>query len=531
MLDIVESIAKNENFQLTCPLKNEIHEYSLPAITSAHAHGMSYFIKKGLLETVRLCLIRRKHINMVFFRRKTDADASELASFNTFKEQQEKQQESENNDSDRYVWIGAVTQSSFSISIDMNDDEQQILIAKDEKFENIVQTADYNSNTNKTSDVRVFRNLRSYNIQNLEPGTKYVLGLRTGTGDKHIGSIRTFTSENKSREIMFAFGSCQRGYNRSESLAEIALWREAMEERKPAVPFLFIHMGDLHYSDIVRNDVALFEDAHRRTVAEFNASKLFRTTPVVYMWDDHDFGANNSDSKSESKPAAFSAYKNMIPSYPTQEDSIYQAFTVANVRFILTDVRSEAIHSEESMISKSQQEFLYHELKQWEKFDVVVWMSTRPWIDKPKKGADSWGGFQIQRREIANFIAKNKINNLMLISGDAHMLAVDDGTNSAYADEEYSAQGFPVFQAAPLAGFGTVKGGPYSHGVRTQHWRMNRQYGLMSINPIPSAKGTLSEISFKGYRILGKNYAKDTEELLSKEPIIEYKTRLPREWK
>ena len=288
-------------------------------------------------------------------------------------------------------------------------------------------------------------------------------------------------------------------------------------------------MGDLHYSDIATNNVTLFEDAHRKTVTQHNAAKLFRTTPTVYIWDDHDYGKNNADSRSQSKPAALSAFKNMIPSYESNHDSIYHAFTVANVRFIMTDVRSESDPSCQCMLSESQLEFFYQELRQWNDYDVVVWMTTRPWIDKPKQGADTWGGYQKQRNEIANFIAELKIDNLIQIAGDAHMLAVDDGTNSCYADEKYHAKGFPVFQAAPLAGLGSIKGGPYSHGVRTRWFWMNRQYGLLSIRPKSTATGSASEIKFSGFRIKDRDYAQSPQELWEKKPIIEYETTLPRE--
>ena len=45
----------------------------------------------------------------------------------------------------------------------------------------------------------------------------------------------------------------------------------------------------------------------------------------------------------------------------------------------------------------------------------------------------------------------------MIVSGDAHMVALDDGTNSE--------GGFPVLQAAALDRPGSDKGGPYSGGT------------------------------------------------------------------
>jgi hypothetical protein len=48
-----------------------------------------------------------------------------------------------------------------------------------------------------------------------------------------------------------------------------------------------------------------------------------------------------------------------------------------------------------------------------------------------------------------------------MLAADAHMLAIDDGTNSGYAGGR---GGFPVFQAAALESPESEKGGPYSIG-------------------------------------------------------------------
>jgi hypothetical protein len=52
-----------------------------------------------------------------------------------------------------------------------------------------------------------------------------------------------------------------------------------------------------------------------------------------------------------------------------------------------------------------------------------------------------------------------------MVSGDAHMVAIDDGTNSDFTTD--GAPGFPVIHAAALDRPGAVKGGPYSHGTVT----------------------------------------------------------------
>lgn len=70
---------------------------------------------------------------------------------------------------------------------------------------------------------------------------------------------------------------------------------------------------------------------------------MFRSVPVAYMWDDHDFGPNNSGGTFVGKEVARIAYQQFVPHYPLQAGTgnvpLQQAFTIGRVRFLLTDLR------------------------------------------------------------------------------------------------------------------------------------------------------------------------------------------------
>lgn len=102
-----------------------------------------------------------------------------------------------------------------------------------------------------------------------------------------------------------------------------------------------------------------------------------------------------------------------------------------------------------------------------------------------------------QRRTISNFIADNAVTNLFLVAGDAHMLGADDGRHSDYSSAGKAAAGFPVFQAAPLANYGSSKGGPYSEGCNAFRYVINYQFSVVRIYNVGMAKGPC--ISYKGY--------------------------------
>jgi hypothetical protein len=108
---------------------------------------------------------------------------------------------------------------------------------------------------------------------------------------------------------------------------------------------------------------------------------------------------------------------------------------------------------------------------------LTVWVNSVPWIAPAGDGRDDWGGYAAERRELADFITANGVRHLAMLSGDAHMLAIDDGSNNAF-DSAGTGPGFPVFHAAALDRRGKVKGGPYSEGTYPD----GGQFGLMRVD-------------------------------------------------
>jgi hypothetical protein len=110
---------------------------------------------------------------------------------------------------------------------------------------------------------------------------------------------------------------------------------------------------------------------------------------------------------------------------------------------------------------------------------LVVWVNSVPWIARATSGADNWGAYAAEREEIANHIASLGLTRrLLILSGDAHMVAIDDGSHSNYATGASRGEPGPVVvHAAPLDQVPSKKGGPYSHGTS----RRRNQFGLLSV--------------------------------------------------
>jgi alkaline phosphatase D len=235
--------------------------------------------------------------------------------------------------------------------------------------------------------------------------------------------------------------------------------------------------------------------------------------PFAFMWDDHDFGPDNSDKNASGKPASLLVYRERIPHYPVGTGPIQQAFSVGKVRFILTDLRSE--REPNSTTDSASKTMMGTEQKAWFKsellaakstHDLTIWVSTVPYVAAATSGGDHWGGFTTERTEIADYLKSNGISNIFIISGDAHCLAANNGLNADYA----TGGGMPIPEAlaSPLDGDDTKpKGGPWSEGTYMPPLGEN-VYGLVEIS-YPTNKVKLTYRGIDNKQVERLTYAKE----------------------
>jgi phosphodiesterase/alkaline phosphatase D-like protein len=398
-----------------------------------------------------------------------------------------------------WIWAGGTTDSSVVVKARLHQDSDGVRLAVSER-EDMTGGTYTNATLNAEADnPRVI----SFAVSGLDPATKYYYAVEA---DGHMDASRrgTFqTLPDGAASFTFAFASCAR-------LGSNGAVYDAIRE---AGPLFFLAIGDWHYANIDTNDPNLFRDAYQETLTRPAQAALYRSTSVGYVWDDHDYAGNNSDGRSAAREAARLVYRESVPHYPLPagdaDAAIYQAFTVGRVRFIMTDTRSEKTPTSEpdgtskSMLGVQQKEWLKSELlAARDRYPLIVWVNPDPWIDPAGAGKDTWGGYDTERREIADFIAENDITGVLMLSGDAHMLAIDDGTNSDFSAS--GGAGFPVFHAAALDKHGRVKGGPYSEGA----YPGSGQFGLVQVDDDGGSEITVtfSGKNWKSEEIVGYSF-------------------------
>ena len=242
-------------------------------------------------------------------------------------------------------------------------------------------------------------------------------------------------------------------------------------------------------SDIDSPDIGQFRNSYQKAFLRKDMSYMGKRVPFAYIWDDHDFGPNNSDKTAPGRLQSGRAYRECIPHYPLaaseKNGAIYQAFTVNNTRFVVTDLRSrrdendKPDNAQKSMMGKEQFSWFMNEIKESsEKYPLVIWVSSVPYTAEKKEGEDDWGGFTHERRVIANFIKKNDINNLMIVSGDAHCTLYNNGLENNYSN--YEGEGLFEILASPLDNWATsVKGGSWTDVYRPKDGQL--VYGMAEV--------------------------------------------------
>jgi hypothetical protein len=364
-------------------------------------------------------------------------------------------------------------------------------IGPDVIYSDVLEATNANANTVKTE------------IVGLEANTPYYYAVEMG-GSIASGFIGQFTTWNaETRNFSFCVASC------SNNVVTAGVNPVLFDTMRTKNPLFFVHMGDMHYND-GGNEPDSILNYHRCWDKVFQLSSRQRAfwqhVPVEYMWDDHDFGPNDSDGRWEFKKFARLAFQETVPSYPlaagTGNTALYRSWSVGRCYFILLDSRSEA--SPHAVTDSADKTRLGVAQKAWFKqqllfgaanyaFTFVINPTT--WGGAASAGADTWAGYAFERRELLDFIVANNLTGIAMLSGDMHGAAFDDGTNNAFSTG--SKGGLAILQAAPLEQSASQKGTPYLDGpYPASGSATRRQYGMVTV--VDSGTGT-PYITFKAF--------------------------------
>lgn len=286
------------------------------------------------------------------------------------------------------------------------------------------------------------------------------------------GKFRTAPAALTPANMKLVFSSCSGGLSGPPAYSNHA----SLDAVAAEDPDLFLHLGDISYADPTTSDPATFADqVYNTAFAQPKMGSLLRTVPWGYMWSDHDSGPNGDDETSATRLAARNAYRRHVPHPPLlmpnadTDDTVppYHEIAWGRVRIFMPDSRLErdvTDHktSEEAGRTRwgaAQKAFLKQRMLAARE-SLLILNTEGPWIAKPEPSADHWAAYTQERQEICQWLVDNNLHTrTVIIEGDGHFLAMDDGIHN------YAGCGVPVFNGAPLDRGSLSYSGPYTQGL------------------------------------------------------------------
>jgi len=244
-----------------------------------------------------------------------------------------------------------------------------------------------------------------------------------------------------------AFGSCAK-----QSLDQ-PIW-EAVVAAKPD---LFIFLGDNIYGD--SRDMAVFRDKYAQLAAKPGFQKLKASTPLIAIWDDHDFGEDDAGGdypmKEQTRQIFCDFWGEAATSPRRSRDGIYAAYVFGpvgrRVQVILPDLRfnrtpirkldlggkdyhawAEALAKsgrpvpgpyernpelDATMIGERQWTWLEAQLRQPAEIRIL---GSSLQLLADFAGWEGWVNYARDQARLFDAIRDAKANSLICISGDTH---------------------------------------------------------------------------------------------------------------
>lgn len=194
-------------------------------------------------------------------------------------------------------------------------------------------------------------------------------------------------------------------------------------------PDIMIWGGDNTYlreSDWDSKTGIYHRNTHSRSIKEIQP--LLAKTQNFAIWDDHDYGPDNSDRSFYNKQITQKAFKDFWANKyygmnPNQNEGVFSTFTWGDAQFFLIDGRffrspEARITGAKTMLGTTQFEWLIDALSASEASFKIVVIGGQ--ILNTVLDSENYSHFQEEKEKLLQEITANKIKGIFFLSGDRH---------------------------------------------------------------------------------------------------------------
>jgi len=299
------------------------------------------------------------------------------------------------------------------------------------------------------------------------------------------------------------FGSCLKEKD------DMSIWQTIGADNSD----LFVLLGDNVYGDLYSNDPR-FNDpempAMQTSYATLKSNEFFSDfrakTPMMFTWDDHDFGVNDGGAdyafKEKAEELFLDAWDIAPDDIRRKRDGIYVSEMVGSagqqVQIILLDTRFfrgelaktdernaplkerylQNFDSSSTMLGTAQWDWLDAQLKKPADLRILV---SSIQVIADGHGWEAWRTLPKERQKLYQMLKDNNANNTIIISGDRHSGAFyerSDATGFRLLEMTTSSLNAPASIWRERAGDTRIEPGPYRDG--NPQYEVN--YGMLDID-------------------------------------------------
>jgi alkaline phosphatase D len=279
-------------------------------------------------------------------------------------------------------------------------------------------------------------------LSSLQPNTTYTFFLKSKSFQTKIYEFTTqelWQWRKDAPDFSIAFGSCAyvndtefdrpgKPYGQSDSIFNIisALKPNAMIWGGDNI---YLREGDFETQTNMVNRYIKAREVP-------SIQKLLSTCPQYAVWDDHDFGPNDSHSSFQYKKESLSAFKEMWGNsnygFSNNENNcITGKVTLNDVDLYLLDNRSFRIPPgtvgiTPQMLGKEQINWLIQDLKTSKASFKLVAIGSQ--VLSSVADFENYANYQEERDYLLKEIAENKIKNVIFLTGDRHFAELSQMT-------------------------------------------------------------------------------------------------------
>jgi alkaline phosphatase D len=303
----------------------------------------------------------------------------------------------------------------------VDDHSARIWCALDERGEVIVRISEDPNLKNAQTITRKDFEMGSISIDGLKADTLYYYQIQAHQYSKSdLSHFKTMGPLGESLKLRFLFSSCSGKTGSDEDVA----WSDIS---KMGDVDLILMLGDNHYADSTNPEVITKHYLSHRSIGGFK--RATSRIPTYGIWDDHDYGPNNSDGQTKGKEGSLEIFKAhwANPSYgESGNPGIYFTYVIGDIQFIMLDSRYHRTPNQslgasdpaKTLLGERQLQWLEEALSQSKAKIKIVSCGSNFELQGSN---DGFKGFKVEQRKILDLFERTE--GVVLLSGDRHFTA------------------------------------------------------------------------------------------------------------